>query len=861
MARIRISTFGGIQPSVNPRNLPDESAQTAENLDLRFGDFRPLRGPGPAVATVAEGTRSIFRTPSGTWLSSTNDVNYVNGQINDATSDRVYLTGRVAYPEAWQDGQYRRLGVPAPTLAPSLTVTANGEFTDEELAAATPEILAAVKTAITGNATQTLLGNAPSPTAGSGPVAGDPLANFVQLHLRFNGTSGSNVITDSSPANRAVTPGSVTLSNGSFLTGGDQLGTFPTGTQGLSVATILASASTAWAVEFYFRCNSTVTHLVWGLRNGVLSKFIVSPSSDDNPGWHLFTMQDRSGSDSESSVAFGTPIVANTATKIQIINGLDGSTRFYVNGTLVQTIVSVALNLHRIGWDGPTSIRNLGGSMDEFRVTVGATRTPSATFEVWPSASVAGTGFYLPHGTSTTPQLPTAKTGDWAWLTPMFLINGEWVISDPSSAFLQNSGFNGRRVTYSGEEYWAVPLAYQAQGYAINYTAVLAALKAITNPDDGTSQLLPDNVAEAMAQEIADKADPAKEPVSGYVTSINGKQGVVDSQLKATDSSSSRSGTTLNAIADLRSTVSTTESYFTFLTVNLDDYVKSLYSKYVEGVIPTAVGIQIETRAYVYTYVTDWGEESAPSPASALVETDQNDTVGVTVFAPPPERNIVGWRLYRSSTTGFGAAYQLIADKAAPNAVLDGVAFNYFAITGLTYEDALRQEELQESLQTLTWLEPPENLIGLVGMPNGILAGFYGKTVCFSEPFAPYAWPLEYQLTTEHNIVGLGVFGQTLVVLTEGWPYYGSGADSASMSLQKLEQPQACISKRSIVSMDNGVLYASPDGLCIAGPDGIRVISQAAFSKEDWQEAVGAAPLGMYHEGRYFIINTDPVAS
>jgi hypothetical protein len=284
-----------------------------------------------------------------------------------------------------------------------------------------------------------------------------------------------------------------------------------------------------------------------------------------------------------------------------------------------------------------------------------------------------------------------------------------------------------------------------------------------------------------------------------------------------------------------------------------------LYTQYVEGVIPVATAIQIETRAYVYTYVTDWGEESAPSPASALVETDQNDTVQITVFAPPTGRNIVGWRLYRSSTTSFGAAYQLIADKAVGNAVLNGVNFNYFAITNLIYSDALRQEELQEPLQTLTWAEPPENLIGLVGLPNGILAGFFGKTVCFSEPFAPYAWPLEYQLPVEHNIVGLGVFGQTLVVLTEGWPYYGSGADSASMSLQKLEQPQACISKRSIVSMDNGVLYASPDGLCMAGPSGITVMSQAAFSKEDWQTAVGTAPLGMYHEGRYFIINTDVI--
>jgi hypothetical protein len=34
-----------------------------------------------------------------------------------------------------------------------------------------------------------------------------------------------------------------------------------------------------------------------------------------------------------------------------------------------------------------------------------------------------------------------------------------------------------------------------------------------------------------------------------------------------------------------------------------------------------------ENRAYIVTYVTDRGEESAPSPASELIECDQNDTV------------------------------------------------------------------------------------------------------------------------------------------------------------------------------------------------------------------------------------------
>lgn len=42
------------------------------------------------------------------------------------------------------------------------------------------------------------------------------------------------------------------------------------------------------------------------------------------------------------------------------------------------------------------------------------------------------------------------------------------------------------------------------------------------------------------------------------------------------------------------------------------------------GGFPEGVQRLVDTRAYIATYVTDWGEESAPSPASNLVDVDQN---------------------------------------------------------------------------------------------------------------------------------------------------------------------------------------------------------------------------------------------
>jgi hypothetical protein len=228
----------------------------------------------------------------------------------------------------------------------------------------------------------------------------------------------------------------------------------------------------------------------------------------------------------------------------------------------------------------------------------------------------------------------------------------------------------------------------------------------------------------------------------------------------------------------------------------------------------------------------------------------------VTVTSPvaAPDRYIVGWRLYRSSTSNAGAAYQLVEDKEATNAVLeDDGSFKYFSLDKLIYQDAKAQEELQETCPTLTWSEPPENLIGLVGLPNGIMAGFFGKTLCFSEPYAPYAWPVDYQQTLEYDIVGIGVFGQTAVVLTAGNPYYVSGADSASMSAQKLESPQSCIVKRTIAASEGGVMWASPDGLCLAAANGVSVFTLGAFSRDDWQAEVGPGAFGAFHEGVYYL--------
>ncbi len=247
----------------------------------------------------------------------------------------------------------------------------------------------------------------------------------------------------------------------------------------------------------------------------------------------------------------------------------------------------------------------------------------------------------------------------------------------------------------------------------------------------------------------------------------------------------------------------------------------------------------VETRFYVYTHVNDMGEESAPSPVSEMAELDQRDTVNLSIVAAPSGRNIDRWRFYRSNVGTQNAAFQFISE--GPIGTTSGT-------------DAMLSSQLGEVIPTTTWAEPPSGLRGLVNMPNGVMAGYVDNYVAFCEPFVAYAWPVEYQITTEFPIVALGVFGQTLVVFHKGGVDYISGADSASMSMQKDVSKQACISPRSVVEVDGGVVFASADGLCLASSQGVQVLTAGKFTRTDWLTAVGASTIFCaYSEGTVFV--------
>ena len=236
-----------------------------------------------------------------------------------------------------------------------------------------------------------------------------------------------------------------------------------------------------------------------------------------------------------------------------------------------------------------------------------------------------------------------------------------------------------------------------------------------------------------------------------------------------------------------------------------------------------------ETRVYTYTWVNNWGDETMPftadpMPASAYATVADGQSVNLTLPAPPTGNfSIVSRRIYRSAVGSDGSVeYLFVAEVPA---------------TDTAYTDTVDPSDLGEVCPSINWNPVPDNLIGLVGSPNGFMAGFIegGRDIYFSEPYHPYAWPVSYSLTLKHKIVGLAVIDTTIVALTEGKPVLLQGSHPSAIVQVEADVHQACVSKRSIVVIMGSAYYASPDGIVRINAGGSELITRDFFSKEQWK--------------------------
>lgn len=246
-----------------------------------------------------------------------------------------------------------------------------------------------------------------------------------------------------------------------------------------------------------------------------------------------------------------------------------------------------------------------------------------------------------------------------------------------------------------------------------------------------------------------------------------------------------------------------------------------------------------EDRVYTYTWVNKeagFEFESQPAPPSVSVAVKAGETVTLSGFDTAPGGSYVAThrRIYRSVT----GTYLYVGEMA---------------IASTTFADSVDPEDLGEELATLTWAEPPSTLAGLINLPNGIMAGFTGRDVYMCDPYHPHAWPVEYINSIDYPVVGLGRMDTTLAVLTKGTPYFIQGSHPDSMVVVKSDIEQACVAKRSIVSANGVVVYASPDGLIMLSSNGSKNLTETYFTRDQWQTYFKPSSIHAYQQDNKYV--------
>ena len=246
-----------------------------------------------------------------------------------------------------------------------------------------------------------------------------------------------------------------------------------------------------------------------------------------------------------------------------------------------------------------------------------------------------------------------------------------------------------------------------------------------------------------------------------------------------------------------------------------------------------------ETRVYVDTFVNTKNRESAPGIPRAFTCL-AGSTANLTGLgaAPGGAHDINRRRIYCSTD---GGDYLLVVEQlSGPDTATDSLA-----------RVAVLQSGGDPSKPA--WEEPPADTFGLISLWNGMIGGIVApKTYGVCEPGKPWAWPVEYQESVSDNIVATGKWLQNWLILTTANPYLVTGSSPLSLSNQPIPFNQACVSKRSVVSLGHGVCWASPDGLCYVGQGGQQVLTEGLLSPEQWQALNPAGMIGSRVE-RYYV--------
>lgn len=871
MAVIRINQFGGEMPSASSRALPAGAARRAFNLLARVNEFRPMgkdvvkttkviEDAKPATVFAEDGefcyrftldeNGNPYANDTLGWKTNPDPLNYVKGQIDDSQTERIYISsidGTIAPRVVDATGVNKPLGVPAPAAAPSVTHNVVNEYSVDEDTAARASVPLALQASLKAAMSNVAIGSATFSAPSS--IAAGWLAHGTSV---TSGTLPTSALGDWALC-VPMTGSVLTLPDYNYLMDTE-----------FTHTTIVYGGVTYWAVPLtaqgigYSINTTTLSSGIKAILNPDPGSRTASPATGYTYAGQLVPDANAATFATNMAAAFAVteaPQKASIAALETAQVAFVRSMQDYSNQTLLAATVTAF-------YSGSVVAAEITAAIANFAKDIIAAE----------AGIVAAPVFMTSMDSFSTP----------AWTTPA-LTSSSTIISEVGTC-----------------------LSFASDGIKVLDVETLRAwLRTTIEYVIGTISPAPvANEIVSMKDKITSAVDPVLARLADTISWahwVDYPDWPLGSGYSKTEINANRTTAVVTAANKLKAAANRVTADYDAVLAKTLDAVKNVFDAEIAPYLPTPVTRLIDTRFYVTTLVTSWGEESSPSPVSDLLNVDQNDTVTVSrpselsVSGTVSSHLLTGWRIYRSNVGNAGTAFQLVQD---------------LPLATTTFTDDLKAQELQEVLPTTTWLVPPVNILpasssmtveysvngstswhstyastdlyrrqrigsgswsgatlmapylrGLTGMANGIMAGFYDNTVCFCEPFVPYAWPVEYRLTTKHAIVGMGSFGNTLFVGTKGIPYLFTGTDSASMSPQEIGT-QSCSSARSIAPFETGVLYSSPDGICQADYSGVKVVTLGLFTKDDWAAINPSSIIGAMHHGvYYFLYNNRTVTS
>ena len=200
-----------------------------------------------------------------------------------------------------------------------------------------------------------------------------------------------------------------------------------------------------------------------------------------------------------------------------------------------------------------------------------------------------------------------------------------------------------------------------------------------------------------------------------------------------------------------------------------------------------------------------------------------------------------------TTTATAGTIYHDVSES------LDDSA-RYWGDSSYDFTDDFLVSGLETIIPSEEYDPPPDNMRGLIAAHNNILVGFTGNQLCFSFPDTPHAWPEKYRLTFDADIVAIEAVSGYIIVLTEEYPYQVSGNDPATMVSARIDTLYPCYSKRSVINMGYGVVWATHGGLASWSPTtGIDMITKFVHDWDTWNEALDPTTIvGHFYDGKYF---------